>query len=285
MRRLEYDYVYNYIKQVSNNECELISKEYLNAHQKLDIRCRCGNIFQKNFNKIYSRHTHLQCRECMAKESSERQRLNFDYVLSFINNNSECEYISGNYENNDSKLLFKCKCGKFFKKSYGHFMSGQTQCETCSKSKNTYGLQKLWTDKNSDAYKEIRRYLNSWRYMLLKQYLYKCPVTGETSDLVVHHIDSFSNIVSQTSIELQIPIYNWVSDYEINNFYKLKDAIVEKHNYYTGIPLHKSIHFDFHKKYGNGYNTKDQFAEYLMNEYMIDLDELQSKYAPDKAVT
>lgn len=130
-KKFTIDYVKNYIQEISNGECELISNEYINSSMPLDIQCRCGEIFHKDFNHIKrKRTTRLQCEDCLKKELSEKYREPINDVVSYINSTG-CEFISGEYINNNSLLYLKCRCGNYFHKSYGKFKSGQDRCQAC----------------------------------------------------------------------------------------------------------------------------------------------------------
>jgi len=67
-KALSYDKVKNFIEIESKSGCELISKEYKNAIENLQIRCSCGEVFNVNFNKFKSDHQR-QCKKCILKIS------------------------------------------------------------------------------------------------------------------------------------------------------------------------------------------------------------------------
>lgn len=43
--KLNYNYIKNAIENDSDSGCLLISQEYNNALQKLELKCKCGNNF------------------------------------------------------------------------------------------------------------------------------------------------------------------------------------------------------------------------------------------------
>ena len=45
----------------------------------------------------------------------------YDYVKSFIEDNSGCKLISDTYNNSKSKLSLECECGRAFNVSFYHF--------------------------------------------------------------------------------------------------------------------------------------------------------------------
>ena len=76
-----------------------------------------------------------------------------------------------------------------------------------------------------------------WRIDVFEKDNYKCALTGEKNDIVAHHLNGYDDFPEQRT--------------EINN----------------GITLCKRIHICFHKKYGFGNNTKEQFNEFK-NKYL-----------------
>lgn len=126
-----FDYVKKYIYEISNGDCELLSHEYINCDSLLDIRCRCGKVFHKDFKHIQrKRTTRLQCENCLKKELSEKYSEPLENIISYINSTG-CEYISGEYVNSDSILYIKCRCGKPFYKRFNKFKTGQDRCQEC----------------------------------------------------------------------------------------------------------------------------------------------------------
>lgn len=157
-KKLTIDYVYNYIKEISNGDCELVSKEYINSTTKLDIRCKCGEIFPKDFSHIKrKRTTKLQCESCLKKELSEKNRDSINDVISYINS-SGCEYISGEYINNSSTLYIRCRCSKPFYKNYGKFKLGQDRCPDCGALSSAQSKIKYTADYVQKIVNEERGY-------------------------------------------------------------------------------------------------------------------------------
>lgn len=152
--------------------------------------------------------------------------------------------------------LVKCDCGVEFQILTTSLTSGHTNSCGClelelkiarnSKFKNEgnpmFGRRKelspLWIKEMSEEDRQnnkIREYLpeyREWRNSVFKRDNYICQISGLKNDIQAHHILSWSD--------------NKDHRLDINN----------------GITLHKTIHNLFHKLYGRGNNTKEQFEEF-----------------------
>lgn len=145
MAKHTYEYVKNYISEKSNGECELLSTEYVNSTTPLALKCKCGNVFYSNFNKL--RNSLLICKQCRNDLASKRYRTKPEDVIKYINSTG-CEYISGEYINNNSMLTLKCRCGNLFEKNLNHYKRGQRQCQKCGaessrQSKFKYNIESV----------------------------------------------------------------------------------------------------------------------------------------------
>lgn len=324
-KKLNYDYVKNYIKEKSSGGCKLLSKEYINSTTPLTLECKCGNVFYSNFDKL--KNSLMICKECRKNFFSKKYRLEFEKVKEYIKSKN-CEYISGEYINNSSKLTLKCNCGNIFIKSFTHFKRGQNRCQTCGKENtrlskikyskkeaidilskkdlsligdyidsyhkincicskghkfstklqfvlyNKFGClecsKQYHIGENANHYKggesevldRLRKITKQWKMDVAKKYNYKCFLTNSKNDCVVHHLIPFMSIVKKSCEELNLPLYKKIKDYNIEDFKKLEELVLEKHTLDIGVLLQRKIHQKFHSIYGMVNNTKEQFIEF-----------------------
>lgn len=133
-KKLTYEEVKAYIEGKEGNGCKLLSEEYINSATKLEIQCKCGDLFLTEWN-TFTNMKKRQCNKCGNKGSGSYLRFSFLEVKEFIEKNSQCKLISKNYQNNSSKLILLCSCGKEFTASFACFKNrNQRQCITCGKS-------------------------------------------------------------------------------------------------------------------------------------------------------
>lgn len=123
-KSFNYEYVKEYVLNNGKGTI-LLSKKYKNSSSKLEFKCKCGEIFETTFNKFKLRGK-IQCNKC-----SNHKILDYNSVLEYINNNSNCKLISNEFKNIDSLLRFKCECGEVFERSFYNFKKYEKRCPKC----------------------------------------------------------------------------------------------------------------------------------------------------------
>lgn len=128
-------YTYEDVKEyIESKGCKLLSNEYINSSKKLEIECICGNVYNRIFGN-FKNQKQYHCKECASKVKSEKLSFGFNYVKSYIENNSNCKLLSDTYKNANTKLLLECNCGNTFSVTLHNFKDGQRFCNTCSNNK------------------------------------------------------------------------------------------------------------------------------------------------------
>lgn len=137
-RSIKYDYVKT---EIELQGCKLLSTDVTNAHEKLIIQCKCGEIFIRSFNKFKSGQN--QCLKC-----SNKTKWDYEKVLNYIQENSNCELLSKDYTNENTNMEFLCECGNMFTTTFSSFLhQNKRQCNDCGidirKEKNKIGIDVL----------------------------------------------------------------------------------------------------------------------------------------------
>ena len=102
--KITYEYVKNYFIE---QECELISTEYINNKTKMKYKCKCGNESSIVFNNFKNGQ---RCKKCKSSNYINSKKLTFEYVKNYFTE-QQCELLETEYKNNNTKMKYKCKCG------------------------------------------------------------------------------------------------------------------------------------------------------------------------------
>lgn len=89
---LSFEEVKKFIEE--NSECTLLSKIYKNTKEKLKLKCKCGRVFYKSFEKFKSKNK--MCKECSYNEISSSQIFDYNFVKSYIEE-KDCTLLSNIY--------------------------------------------------------------------------------------------------------------------------------------------------------------------------------------------
>ena len=269
------DYVIEYINSTG---CVYIDGEYKNNNSRLHIRCLCGNDMYKTFGKFKSGQQ--RCFECYRKQFAESKiKFSLEEAKMLL---SEREYTmvdETEYKNGYTPVKCRCKNNHEFEVKISYLIRNQSGCAKCAQIKSRGKTNPHYIDGRSSVVDCLRDVCNTWKKKCKERYGNACAVTGEKPQrLVVHHLNSFSQIVAKASEETKVPVLKTIADYDdINDFYRLKDKVFELNQKEEGIPLAKKVHLEFHKKYGRENNTEKQFDEFLQLYYHTNLKDVRAK--------
>ena len=218
--------------------------EYVNSKSPLLCICSCGSEYNTNYDNVKAGK---KCRKCMGKRLSNRFSHDYEYVKNFFKEN-KCTLLSTSYTNGKKKLNYICECGTVSEIAFEKFKAGQRckNCKTRKISEKTKGVPRpKWSGENHPHWKpektneeriKDRKYedYHLWRKQVFERDEFTCQCCGLVgTDLNAHHKDG----------------YNW-------SFERRLDVS-------NGVTLCKGCHDDFHKIYGKGGNTEDQFEEFI----------------------
>jgi len=119
MIRLNYEYVKSYIEQFNYI---LYTDYYLNAYQKLTLKCDNGHIFETNWHNFKKGSRCSKCNKCKKYTYSE---------VKEIINMENYQLLSKEYINNHKKLQLKCNNNHIYEVSLSNFIVGH-RCPVCA---------------------------------------------------------------------------------------------------------------------------------------------------------
>lgn len=192
-----------------------------------EIECKkCGNTFVGDQRRVY-------CDGCYRKT----------YTLDDargIFKNGGCTLLADRFVNSRTKMEYICECGEQHSIRLHDFVRG-VRCNSC-KSKNLSGENNPnWNSTKTDEEREVERSYpeyREWRITVYErdQYTCQCCFTKGGNGVVLnaHHLDG----------------YNW--------------CIEKRTDPDNGVTLCEDCHVDFHGNYGRGYNTREQYEEWIL---------------------
>lgn len=227
---------------------KLLSTEYKGNGSKnrkeclLEFCCDNGHIFYRTWNDVCDGR--IQCEECRMRFSNHEQ------FASYIDDKYSGEYeILGQYINSTTKIKVKhVKCGTIFETSPksladGHGCPNSLCCK--KRGKEHYRYNESLTDEDRYSDRKSKKEYRDWRLGVYKAYNFTCDVCGckssKENKIVAHHLES----------------------YDVNTDLR--------YNVSNGVALCKQCHIRFHKKYGYGKNTAEQYREYKNNQDNIEV--------------
>ena len=166
--------------------------------------------------------------------------------------------------------LCQCECGNITSVSSSALISGGTKSCGCYAKEVLSGENNHnWKGGVSELDNYLRGVLKEWKMDSLASANYRCIISADTKDLVIHHIYPFSKIVSETLLELNMATYKTIGEYSKDELQKIKELLIKKHyEYGYGAVISKDIHDEFHNIYGKGANKTEPPSIKEWNEFV-----------------
>ena len=244
MRKLTYKEIKLFIEGPEGNGCKLLTtkEEYesngMDTQSKLEIKCKCGNIFPKSFDHFKSGQ---QCKECGKKKMSEAHKGKKNPMKN-----------KHHTEETRNKMSDAHKGKK-------HSEETIKKISEANKGENNNN----WNGGISPISNYLRKYIKPWKIYSMKHSNYK-SVISEKPFKHIHHVNkNFSEILELTFKISNIEIKETIEEYTSEELEKLEKICLMLHCFFgPGVCLTEEEHKLFHKIYGNHDNTKEQFEEF-----------------------
>jgi len=247
IRKIDYSIIidkrYDKIKVIKKDEEKslILKKEYYICE------CDCGNIVSIRANDLYN-HKIKSCGCYNPKQYKNIQNIKFGKLTAL-----EYKYTI----NKKAYWLCECECGKLIITSSSNLNSGHTT--SCGCNRNIINVGNLSKHFRNLLFNKIKSILESCNY--------KCCLTGTQDNLEVHHLESFSSLYKNTIINLGLPLYDNFYNYSSEQQKEIDTIFLKHHDDNILIVINRNIHIDFHKIYGYGNNTKEQFSDFIKKYY------------------
>lgn len=283
-RAFSYEEVKNFIETDSDSGCKLISREYNTSKDKIEIQCKCGNIFETTFSKFKYR-SKRQCNKCGRKINTQN---NLKWDLESARHefeNRKLYPLFDEYINNTVKYPAKTEDGYMVEISLANVLRGNTPYIFSKYNKYTIDNIKLWLAKNninceliSDKYTNNTEKIKfrcshghvfeiAWANFKIRK---KCPVCGISkgeseilrwclkNQVIYKPEHSFNNLKSSSGYHLRF-------DFAIFNKAKLRYLIE-----YDGELHYNPARFSKNKNKMLNKLKKQQTHDDLKNQYCKD---------------
>ena len=121
-----------------------------------------------------------------------------------------------------------------------------------------------------DGYKNlevfVRAKIYTWAQNIKKLNNYTCCVTGKRSNIILHHCRSFNLLFQETIDALNFEIKDEFSEYTDDELNLFTNTFLDLQEYYGEyVCVNETVHKLFHKNYGYGDNTIEQWNEFVEN--------------------
>ena len=232
--------------------------------------CECGNITVGNSSdlrkgdKISCGCFHNEIRKNKAKNLIG-QKFGKLTVIGKSDKRDKSGYVQWHCE---------CECGKTIIVNGGNLKRGNTKSCGCLFIESMSGEHNpLWKGGITNIVEYLRKAHEQWFIECKKQANYTCQLTNKTNTkLHTHHLKSFNIIVKEAHDLHNIQIKDIISDYTDKELQIIKDYVGKWHkDNSNAIVLCDEVHILFHKLYGKGNNTPEQYIEfkerYLAGEF------------------
>lgn len=241
--------------------------DYKNYYSEIRFICNkheeCG-VQLCNYNQL--KHNKSVCKKCLI-ELKEQNRINKENQL-FIEMRLEglIPTINARYDDINSTITYTCINHPYIVQmiSVRKFNIGR-RCILCAIDKNSGSTHYNYQGGISNLNNYLRGLLRPLVDEKLKEYNYRCFITGKNGTLEVHHLYNFNKMVKDVLKKLNLQVKENVEDYtetEINNINKV---FLNYHTENWGIPILPQLHKLFHNQYGLKNNSDKQFFEFVDN--------------------
>ncbi len=245
--------------------CVLLSTEYKNLQSKLFVQYSCGHIGEISFANFKKGK---RCRQCSMKKSGVNHRISRDEIIKTIESKGYIfiEFVGGYFGISNSIISYKCPCG-FLNIRPAQSIYHDLFCLDCAKEERILKYSREnspgWKGGTTPLIIYLNKQIYEWKKESMENCKYKCVITGDRFD-AIHHIYSKNMIIREALIETGLEIKRKIQDYSEKELLLLVNTFRNLHKLHPlGVCLRKDIHDLFHKIYGSGNNTPEQWNDFV----------------------
>lgn len=252
---------YQWAKEViEGNGCTLVSKEFHNIHEKLEMFCPVHGVFRQS---LVQNEKSKGCPQCSREKGGRSRSLGYDKAKEIVES-AGYELPCQPYRNNRTKMDIVCKKHGVFHMTINDINRGR-HCPACSREQASLKMSRegspLWKGGISPLEKQLRESLSKWTANQLREKDYKCEITGKTGNLNVHHMTSFSSILEKTLNDVGSPREKQVRDYSVEEIDEIQKEFIKNNDKMANpVVMLEEVHKKFHQFCG-GYSKPTSFKQ------------------------
>lgn len=244
-----------------------IEDEFNNTKQKLKYKCKLHSDIVQYTTVSSLRQTKIGCPICAKKSAIEKIKITDEEILRRCNVHNCTPIDIDTFKGVEEPLLVRCNihnCEYYF--SLNNYNNTKFPCPICNKENISGKNSHLWKGGITELSAYLRTLLNEWKKESLKNYNYKCCVTGNTNDLEIHHIYPFSKIVQDVLNKLDLDVRENISEYTSDELLFIETEFLKIHKQKYGVPIIKRLHKEFHSEYGLVNFEERDFEQFIKNK-------------------
>lgn len=256
--------------------------EYINGDQLLPFICYKHPEEDIQYIRYRAIYDGQGCKYCGHERIGELLRLKYDFVrLEFEKHN--LILLADEHLHTNMLVPYKCKIhnDKIQYIRPRAVINENQGCPLCGIERMSGENSHLWKGGISHLTNYMRSKINQWKFDSLKFYNFKCCITGiNDSNLVVHHLYSYTKILEDALLLLNIELKGEINNYTDQELKLIGDKFLELH-YQKGLgkPMIKSLHKIFHSQIGKLIIDNGEFEEFKQKYYNFEFDDLlDNKY-------
>lgn len=243
----------NYSQEAIKNKARTLGLSRSRTWSKEEEKIIVDNYDSISLNKLLCLLPNRSLPSIMHK--ARQYNLLSNFYINHIYRSDEIEFLKNNYLSmSDSEIA----------KQLGRTESGVSQK---LRHLQLYRPHEIKKDGYGNLNVFVRSSLAMWKEEVRKQYNYTCYLTGSKSNLIIHHCRSFNLLFEETIDILNFPEYDTFEEYTDKELLLFSTTFMDLQEYYNAyVCITGSIHKLFHKEYGYGDNTEEQWEEFV-NRY------------------
>lgn len=240
---------------------------YKSNKQKLKFICLShlnANVQEMSYDHFQSKKV-KGCKFCGIDFRAKEQKKDYTEIKEFVESIGYT-LLSNLEEYKNIKTILKILCDKHgeIEISYSNLYT-RKRCPKCGFDLQSGENHHSWNGGITESRKHLREKLSQWKLDSMKNCDFCCVITGEKI-FEIHHLQGFDLILIEALNNLKLTLKDKIKDYDSESLTLLESEVINLHyKYPLGVCLKKDIHTLFHKLYGYGKNTPEQFYEFKIN--------------------